>query len=60
MEIFEAVQRIVMHEGAHRPVLGNDLAGELDQPSELHALGLAVRRCFYFFHSLDSIVVAYP
>jgi hypothetical protein len=25
-EVFEAVQRIVMHEGPHRPVLGDDLA----------------------------------
>src|SRR2546429_5590083 len=34
MEIFQAMQRIVMDKGAHGPVLGDDLAGEQDRSEE--------------------------
>ena len=57
MEIFQAMQRIVMDKGAHGPVLGDDLAGEQDQPSELHPPCFAVRCCFYLFHSINSMAV---
>jgi hypothetical protein len=38
-EVLEAVERIVMHEGPHRPVLGNDLTRQADHAPEFHAPG---------------------
>ena len=42
VKIFQPVQWVVMHEGAHGPVVGDDLAGETDERSELHPLALAI------------------
>ena len=44
-----------MHEGPHRPVLGNDLACEADHASEFHASGFDVDRVVYRFHVTDSM-----
>ena len=41
-KIFEAMERIVMHEGAHRPVLGNDRARQANLASEFRTSGCNV------------------
>ena len=35
-KVFQAVKRVMMHKGAHGPVLGDDFACEMDNPSQLH------------------------
>src|SRR5690348_12671386 len=57
-EIFEAMERIVMNEGAHGPVLGDHLAGETDNAAKLHATGVRVDGIHvpsYFVHAGDSM-----
>ena len=58
MEIFQAVERIVMNKGAHGPVIRDNLARKPDQPSELHPLGFAVRRRGYLIHDVVISMVA--
>jgi hypothetical protein len=53
-EIFETVERIVVHERPHRPILGDDFAGELHDAAQLHPSGLDVDRTVYLFHVDDS------
>jgi hypothetical protein len=60
MEMFQATQRIMVNEGPHRPVMGDDLARKPDQAPESHALGLAVRCFLYFFHKLNSKAAECP
>ena len=52
-EILEAMKRIVMDEGPHRPVLRNHFAGELDHAAQLHPSGFDVDRRVYRFHTSD-------
>jgi len=40
--ILEAMERIVMHEGPHRPILSNDLARQADHTPKFHASGFNV------------------
>jgi hypothetical protein len=40
----EAMERVVVNKGPHRPILADDLAGEADHRPELHPLGIAVAR----------------
>jgi hypothetical protein len=49
-EVFQAMKGIVMDEGPHRPVRGDDLAGEADQRAELHPLnvGIGMKRGYRF------------
>ena len=44
-----------MHEGPHRPVLGDDLTCEADHASEFHASGFDIGRVIYRFHLTDSV-----
>src|SRR4026209_2921038 len=57
VKIFQPVQRVVMHEGAHGPVVGDDLAGETDERSELHPLAVAIVSPGYLDHSIFSMVI---
>src|SRR5438128_486167 len=60
MQILETVEWIVVDEGAHRPVLRNDFAGQANDAAQLHALGfnglksLKTAEC-YLFHARNSI-----
>ncbi len=58
MDIFQAMKRIVMNKGSHRPVMSDDLARKPDQPSQLHPLGFAVRHRSYLIHDVIISVVA--
>src|SRR5512147_2307642 len=49
-QVLQAMKRIVMDEGPHWPVLGNDLAGELHNAAQLHPSGFDVDRAGYLFH----------
>ncbi len=57
VEFFEPVQRIVMHECAHGPVVGDDLARQPDQSFQLHPLGFAEARADYLCHSIISTAI---
>ena len=35
-KVLEAMERIVVHEGPHRPVLRDDFACEVNDPTQLH------------------------
>ena len=59
-EIFEAMERVVMHEVPHRPILGDDLAREADHTPELHASGFDIDGLVYRFHETDSTVALMP
>jgi hypothetical protein len=54
-EVFQTVKRVVMHEGAHRPVLRDDLAREMDYSSQFHPSRFDVGRAIYLFHLSDSV-----
>src|SRR5215475_12076929 len=51
---FQSMERVVMNKRPHGPVVGDDLAREPDQGSELHALGFAVRPVGYLSH--DTVI----
>ena len=50
-QILKTMERIVMHERPHRPILGDDFSCELDDPSQLHPSGFDVDRRGYLFHA---------
>ena len=54
-QMFEAMQRVVMHECSHRPIIGDRLARKPDQRSQLHPLALVVGLCCYLSHSIVSM-----
>src|SRR5581483_4404362 len=54
-QALQAVQRIVMHEGPHGPVLSDDFAREADRPAKLHPLGVGIGGGRHRFHVVDSV-----
>jgi hypothetical protein len=54
-KVFQTVKRVVMHEGAHRPVLRDDFTCEMDNPSQFHPSRFDVGRTIYLFHLSDSV-----
>jgi len=42
VQILQAVQRVVVDEGPHGPVGGDDLAGNEDQPAQVHPPGVGI------------------
>ena len=49
------MERIVVHEGPHRPILRDHFAGEVNDTAQLHASGFDVDRRVYRFHASDSV-----
>src|SRR5262245_1625995 len=60
MEILQTVQRIVMDKRAHRPVIGDDLAREPNQPAKLHSQAFAVSGRRARYHALISRAARSP
>ena len=54
-QILKTMERIVMYERPHRPVLGDDFSCELDDPSQLHPSGFDVDRRGYLFHANNPV-----
>lgn len=52
MMVFQTMEGIVMHKGAHRPVIRYDFARKPDQPSQLHPLVFAIGDCGYLIHEV--------
>src|SRR5215467_4539054 len=54
-EVLEAVERIVVDEGPHRPILRDYFTREMNNPAQLHASGYDVGRRNYRFHASDPV-----
>src|SRR5689334_13052555 len=57
-KVFETVERVVMHEGPHGPILRDDFPGEADDAAQLHPPGFNVGRALYRVHVDDSPMIA--
>src|SRR5437867_2126151 len=55
IQIFQAVQRVVMDEGAHGPVLGHDFPAEAHDAAKFHAAGVGIDPASYFSHAGISL-----
>src|SRR5438105_12473587 len=55
IQIFQAVQRVVMDEGAHGPVFGHDFPAESHDAPQFHAAGVGIDPTFYFSHAGISL-----
>src|SRR5262245_7444547 len=54
-EVLEAVERLVVDECPHRPILRDYFTLEMNNPAQLHASGLDVGRRNYRFHASDPV-----
>src|SRR5262245_17509963 len=57
---FQSMEWVVMNKRPHGPIIGDDLAREPNQGSELHTLGFGVRPLGYLSHVVISMVVRWP
>src|SRR5262249_810063 len=55
-KILETMERVVVHESPHRPVLRDDFACEVDDPSQLHPSRFDVGPVLYLFHGNDPVM----
>src|SRR5262245_34406641 len=55
-KVFKAMERFVVHERPHRPILRDDLACEMDHPSQLHSPRFDVGSVLYLSHTNNSVM----
>jgi hypothetical protein len=54
-KVLKAMERIVVHERPHRPILRDDFTRKVNDPTQLHASGFDVGRRDYRFHTSDPV-----
>jgi hypothetical protein len=54
-QVFEAMQRVVMDEGAHGPVLRDHFTRKTHDTAKLHSAGVGILPACYLFHRRDPI-----
>src|SRR5580765_6176859 len=55
-KVFKAMERIMVHESPHRPILRDDFACEMDNPSQFHSPRFEVWSVLYLFHTNNSVM----
>src|SRR2546421_213624 len=58
-QVFETMQRVMMDECAHRPILRDDFPGKPDDAAKFHAAGIGIVFSCYLVHACGLSAVRY-